>query len=435
MSTQYSTQGAAVQGVSIDNNRRLFNFGDRVHLLAPSDTPFFTYVSSMSKVPTDDAVFKMLEERDQTFRRTMKLKGAKTSTAHTNGTQQTNYAKFDSDIDIYGKKVTTPVVPKFVLNGQIVAMKDTAGTVRHFKVSDTPDLTADTSTAAELDLTPLFTATCAFDDNTKVEIIGSAFAEATGAPAGWKDELFDREGYTQIFKTVVPVFSGTSLATRYRGHADEYKRVWNKKIKEHKVDIEKAIMFGLGRSDEASSGPERHTHGIVTFTEANGQVFDMTYGGSIYDDFLDVSETFFAPESGIPNGERYVFASRSIITWLNKIGQSSFLGNTVGNAQYRMSIDNVKSKFGHVVTTVTTLWGTWHFMAHPFLRGPWEEYAIAVDMSNVSYRPLSANGVNRDTHVKLNIQANDSDSRQDQILTEAGLEVRLPETHAIFKFA
>jgi hypothetical protein len=54
-----------------------------------------------------------------------------------------------------------------------------------------------------------------------------------------------------------------------------------------------------------------------------------------------------------------------------------------------------------------------------------------VDLDNVSYRPLVGNGVNRDTSIQTNVQAGDEDLRKDMILTEAGLEVSLPESHAL----
>jgi hypothetical protein len=57
-----------------------------------------------------------------------------------------------------------------------------------------------------------------------------------------------------------------------------------------------------------------------------------------------------------------------------------------------------------------------------------------IDLKNVAYRPLVGNGVNRDTHIMTNIQGNATDGRQDMILTEAGLEVSLSETHAILNF-
>ena len=60
---------------------------------------------------------------------------------------------------------------------------------------------------------------------------------------------------------------------------------------------------------------------------------------------------------------------------------------------------------------------------------------MAVDMSNVAYRPLVGNGISRDTFIETNIQNNDVDGRKDQIITEAGLEISLPETHAVLKFS
>ena len=59
---------------------------------------------------------------------------------------------------------------------------------------------------------------------------------------------------------------------------------------------------------------------------------------------------------------------------------------------------------------------------------------MIVDMGQVAYRPLVGNGVNRDTHIITNVQQADEDLRKDMILTEAGLEITLPETHALYNF-
>jgi hypothetical protein len=53
-------------------------------------------------------------------------------------------------------------------------------------------------------------------------------------------------------------------------------------------------------------------------------------------------------------------------------------------------------------------------------------------MGKVAYRPLVGNGVNRDTHIMTNVQSADEDLRKDMILTEAGLEITLPESHALY---
>ena len=207
---------------------------------------------------------------------------------------------------------------------------------------------------------------------------------------------------------------------------------------EHKMDLEQAFLFGLGSAGNygtpATDTSLRYTHGIVPYTESNGKVFNMSYASSGYDAFLDAMEDFFAPESG-NSGNKLVLASRKVITYLNKLGAGSFMNNTVGAAQYSLDIKSIPGAFGHTVTMVNTIFGNLHFVAEPLLRGPWEDYAVAVDMSNVAYRPLVGNGISRDTFIETNIQDNSMDGRKDQIITEAGLEISLPETHAILKFS
>ena len=52
----------SLQSVSINDSRRIFNFGERVAELAPEQSPFFAYLSKVAKKPTDDPVFKFLEK-------------------------------------------------------------------------------------------------------------------------------------------------------------------------------------------------------------------------------------------------------------------------------------------------------------------------------------------------------------------------------------
>lgn len=79
MANVYSqTVGAASPAgqVSIDDRRRVFNFGERVAELNPASSPFFAYLSKVAKKPTDDPVFKFLEKRHQWQRRNFTLTAA-----------------------------------------------------------------------------------------------------------------------------------------------------------------------------------------------------------------------------------------------------------------------------------------------------------------------------------------------------------------------
>jgi len=431
--------GVTPQGVDINDSRRIFNFGDRVSELAPQQSPFFVYLSKVAKQSTDDPVFKFLEQRHQWQRRNFSLKTAITSSIAK--ASDSDVLKMVCEYDKYGVESADGLsaAPQYFIAGQVVRLAGKAFRIKSVNsVGDGESATYASGTAAtysEVKLTALETSGT-IAAGKKGQIIGSAWAEGSLDPDGWKDELYSREGYCQIFKTAIQLFSGTALATRYRGRPDEYRRVWTEKLMEHKMDIEHAMLFGVGSAAETlpvSGGPVRYSWGIVPYTEQYGRVFDYTYNSSSYDDFIDTMETFFAPESG-NSGDKLVLCSRKVLAWLNKLGTGSFMNNTVGTEQYRMDVQNIKGSFGHMVTKVNTLFGNLHFIAEPLFRGQDEDMAIAIDLANVKYRPLAGNGVSRDTHVITNVQDNAMDGRKDMILTEAGLEISLPETHAVMKW-
>ena len=60
------TAAATSAGVGqAPDRRRLYDFSDRVAELAPEESPFFVYLSKVAKVPTDDPVFRFLENRSK----------------------------------------------------------------------------------------------------------------------------------------------------------------------------------------------------------------------------------------------------------------------------------------------------------------------------------------------------------------------------------
>ena len=453
-----NTPNAAGSGVDLDNTRRIFNFGERVAELAPQQSPFFVYLNKVAKKPTDDPVFKFLEQRHQWQRRNFQVStgedwdpGTVSAGAAVGATKDLHISSmYNKD----GSISTTEKECHYIVPGQVLAIySDGDSTVYRFKIDpDTVVTSVDDTVAGDgkfiihdatgghteitgesliaIDAVP---AGADMNAGQKGQVIGTAWAEGTKAPVGWEDIMSDSEGYCQIFKTAMNLFSNTARATKYRGVTSEYNRIWTDKLMEHKMDMEHAFLFGLGNAT-AGATDTRYTHGIVPYTETNGKVYNMTYAASGYDAFLDAMEDFFAPEGG-NSGNKLVLSSRKVITYLNKLGGGSFMNNSIGSNQYRLDVTTIPGSFGHSVTKVSTIYGNLHFVAEPLLRGPWENYCCAVDMKNVAYRPLSGNGVNRDTFVETNIQDNDEDGRRDQIITEAGLEISLPETHAVIKWS
>lgn len=464
----HNTMTDAVNGVSIDNRRRIFNFGERIAELTPQESPFYVYLSKVAKKPTDDPVFKFMEQRHQWQRRYGILVDYLSVSGATPGALYVV-----SPFDKYGRMLYTPgetlsttgtncdLLPQYFIPGQQISVMGTVGGVkemRHFTITTVASEACGSATClfntANSVVTKLTVIPSKYVANytdydsmtfdvpvtgtamaqTYVNIIGSAFYEGSGAPTSWHDELYDREGYCQIFKTAIELHSGTSESTRYRGISNEYARQWANKLKEHKMDLEQAHLFQVGGQYNDGTGLKRYTWGILPYTEAYGKVYNFTYGGSSHDSFMDAMEDYFAPESG--NGSRkLVLASRKIINWFNKLGEAGFLRNTVGSSAYSMDIERIQGKFGHKIMSLNTIFGELNFIQEPLLRNGYEDYAICVDMNNVALRPLAGNGKSRDTFIKTNIQDNDVDGRQDLITTETGLEISLPETHAILKFS
>ena len=463
--TQYSnvasSTGQTTSAVaSLDNTRRVFNFGDRVAELAPQQSPFFVYLHKVAKKATNDPVFKFLEQRHQWQRRNFEVVAAWDTGAEVAGTAADAGAdlQLTSKFDEFGKISSSNNHCRFIVPGSVLAIQADDGTVYNWRIdegatleesnttSDGKYINHDANTTGVTEITsesmiPLQTvpAGASFAVGNKGQVIGSSWTEGSDSPAGWEDKLYDQEGYCQIFKTGMNIFSGTAMATEYRGIKNEYQRIWQDKLMEHKMDIEQAMLFSTGlttAAQEATAGTAfaRSSWGILPYTESYGKVYNMSYASSGYDAFLDAMEDFFAPEGG-NSGEKLVLASRKVITYLNKLGAGSFMNNSVGSSQYRLDVNNIPGAFGHTVTVVNTIFGNLHFVAEPLLRGPWEDYCVAVDLSNVAYRPLVGNGVSRDTFIETNVQNPGIDGRQDQIITEGGLEISLPETHAILKFS
>jgi hypothetical protein len=73
--------------------------------------------------------------------------------------------------------------------------------------------------------------------------------------------------------------------------------------------------------------------------------------------------------------------------------------------------------------------GQLDFVPHPYLKGAYEDYAVAIDPANFSVRPLAG----RDMQLRKDIVKDGRDGETDEWLMEVGMEVRNEQTHAILK--
>jgi len=466
------TAAAATAGIGqAPDRRRLYDFSDRVAELAPEESPFFVYLSKVAKVPTDDPVFRFLENRSKIDWTTRNFKLA----ADVNGGSAVSAGSsylFTVDSDsASGGTASGGASVDFLTKGMVFAVNTVSGAAGYsqtlVRVESAPaDLgTSSSFTGKIINISNTVTSGDSaitgediIADNDNCQVIGTSFQEGSGSPDVWSSEIEDDFGYTQIFKTAAEM-SNTAIATRYRGYANEWERIWALKLREHKVDIERSLLFG----QRARVSSIQYTEGVVGHILKNGKAIlgtgDMSYTAGepyfrsvasselTYDRLLSDMEVMFDPARGGAS-EKLVLAGLPVISFFNKLGSSSFLSSsmahnanaalsgaatTTNQAPYRMALEERAGAFGHKVFTIETVHGTMHLVKEPLFRGISANFMAMVDMSKVSYRPLVGNGINRDTSILTNVQNSDEDLRKDMVLTEAGLEITLPESHALYQ--
>jgi hypothetical protein len=425
------------------DQRKLYDFSDRVAELMPEESPFFVYLSQVAKVATDDNIFRYLENRtvtNYTARNFSLAADVNSGSAVSAG----NLYDFTVD-DAAGGSIG------FITKGMVLAVKsvddDNGYSQVLVRVESAPNVQSANTTFSgrviELSNSGV-TGYNVLSDNDEAQIVGTSFGEGSGSPDTFSDTLEDDFGYTQIFKTACEL-TNTAIATRYRGYANEFDRIWAQKLREHKVDIERAMLFG----QKARVNGLQYTEGLVghivknvapvtdnsAFSYSTGNAYYRSVAQSelTYDRLLADLEVIFDPARG-GSSERLVLASLPVITFFNKMGDGAFIDASVGQSSspFRVNMNNVQGSFGHNLMEINTVHGSMYLVKEPLFRGIASGFMLMADMSKLAYRPLVGNGLNRDTQIMTNVQNADEDLRKDMILTEAGLEITLPECHALY---
>lgn len=364
---------------NILSNKLVVDMSNDIALLNPSETPFTVFIKqSKSKIRTiTNPKFEWLED-DLGARWDAINKGA-------------GYLSTDTALDVD--------------NGQYFTIGDTIKVPRTGEVMLVTDIATNTLT-----VTRGFgvTAAAALVDNDPIVIIGNANVEG-GLSRDINTTLeIPKFNYTQIFKTTFGV-TNTQDATKTYGTKDLAYQTKKKGI-EHMIDMERAFLFGEKKNTTSNGKPLRATGGLDSFLTSNR--YDA--GGALTQAEFDQNfcEKIFAKGSK----EKLFMASMRLMSVIN--------GWSLGKLQTKMG----ESTYGLAITEYVTPFGKLHMVMNPLLEGTiYGGYGFALDVDNISYAPLPG----RDTKLETNIQANDADERKDQYKTEAGLEVRLPDTHGV----
>tara|TARA_R110000772_G_scaffold266171_1_gene388305 strand:- start:27037 stop:28269 length:1233 start_codon:yes stop_codon:yes gene_type:complete len=295
------------------------------------------------------------------------------------------------------------------------------------------------------------TNTTAGTGNRQIYHIGTANSEGAVSNGGGRLTLPSNPiNSTQIFRDSI-YFTSTSL--KMPANFDK-TGIYIEKSKDvsldHMTGIEKAFLFGrksLQNVPHPITGedvPMRTTGGLRWFLEeyekVDGGVFAYRQGSAAataitdkdkriidaasstmtYEFFLSLIERVFRKTNNRAH-EKLVLCGNGALGALNTLLELGIFTTNKNAASEKI--------YGMNVVTLETLYGTLHFKTHPlFNEDSSLLYSMLItDIGNLKYRALN----DRDTTLLDNRQQNDEDGRKDEWLTEAGLEVRFPESHML----
>lgn len=376
---------------NIPANRRIRDVSKKIHQLDPDAAPFTLLLSKARKSTCADPKYEWIEKE-------LAAKWSQVNNA-------TGYA--------------AGAVAIVVDHARYFSVGDIINVVRTGEKMRVTGVTVGTNT---LDVARGVgsTAAAALLDNDDLQIIGNAYAE--GSPLGLEKSHIEAYlfNFIQIFRHPFGV-TGTQDATiGYMGK--DKPRLRAEKAIEHKIDIERAALFGERNIDTTSTNnPRRYTGGALFFLVDNiKDAGGALTAGEVWDWLQDVYMHTGGGDS------RTLFASPKTITVLDQHAL------TTGNARLQfVPSDRV---FGMSVRQWMTSHGNFNVIKHRLLENGlggsgYGGHNLLLDPMAWGYRHLPG----RDTQLRTDVQAPGDDAWTDEYLTECGFEITLSKTQGILK--
>jgi len=282
------------------------------------------------------------------------------------------------------------------------------------------------------------------DANSYYVVVGTAFGEGTKAATAWADEIAVVYNQCQIFKTACEV-TGTLLEAALRGESDELARLRLQKSQEHKIQKERAFLFGrspinmkAGFADGSlSDGADtdgkyvRSTMGIMAALEKHGNasgddqnIFEITESSYKYSNFVDDMEKVFqyVPDAGM----KRAFCGAGALSYWSKMSGASGLA---GNSGWTVNLGDMKrDSLGFNYRVLETPHGALQLIPTPVMRGPYNKMMLVVSDENLFHAQYRA------PKFQANILTDDAyDGVKDQYFSDEGIGITLLESHKVFK--
>lgn len=288
------------------------------------------------------------------------------------------------------------------------------------------------------------------NDGREVIVIGSAHAQGSRSEGLGAYQFPIRPGnFTQIFKTPYEL-TGTAAKVPVKYDEDGIARgLSQQNALNHMIEIEKAFIYGRKVMTTGTNGkPEYYSGGIEWFLEQYEAQYSIYRGGNgsssgpaaVTSDSSDDKRIIENTGGSLTAKQLMTYFERVFRVTNNKANEKLVLcGNGAlqvlqeiyeGKVNFNVNVP-YEDAYGMDVTRHKHTFGTCYYKTHPLfnLYPEWRNQMLILDVNNLRYRPMK----DRDTHLKKNIEENDADYAKDQWLTEAGLELRFPESCMLIK--
>lgn len=377
----------------ISEARNVREVAPKIYYLEPDIAPIITLLSKMNKKrPTPQVKFSQFEG-------TYTARWAQVSATTASTTSETT---------IYVQDYTQFVAGDMLILPRAVSDGTTPELIRVTAVNSGGYLTVTRGVGSTTTGTIAAAAALTFAGTAYNE--GAAFPDVKSAP---KTEVVS---YTQIFRTALSL-TNTSRAVKAYG-MDELNMHRFEKAKEHKIQLNRALLFGVASEDTSGTTPLRTTMGINSAISTNK--YDA--GGTLTRRTIEL----FAQQAfryGNKN-QKILLCSPTVASAFNQFAQSQLM------------ISPQDKTYGVTVQKVVTGHGEWLLVKDWELengisgKNGFGGTALSLDLDSIEMRYLNDNGVSRDTKYLEDVVQDGVDAKRDEYLSEIGFMVRNEKFHA-----
>lgn len=420
-------------GVLYTDRRQFYLKPNQFAELFPNVSPFLTFtMKSNFRTGLTDPVFKLFQHKAPWERQSMTVNG----TATTIAAASTGAATASAAITFDGITGLNSDIDESYVH-LVFEVWSADGATKKGVVLCTDDTSTSTAKFKNLGKTAITTA-----DNDIFVCIGNAQEEGVVSPEAWADELEVVWNQAQIFRTPIEI-SGTLAQASLRGANKELARLRANKMAEHKIQMERAFLYGssplgtnLSSADTFSdldkltgdgSKVVRTTVGLVRALELYGastgqykSIFDLSGSSPSYDDLVDILEIVFqyVPTSGMKNS----FLGAGALGFWSKRAMEKNSGWVIN-----VNTEN-KNIAGQNVRTLITPHGDLDLTLTHAMKYEHKNEMLIVDKSNVEYVQF------RPSKFETNIKTDDGyDGIKDEYFSDAGLGITNIKAHQLIK--